>query len=374
MVTLFLWLIKLANPIKMKKINILILSVLLLTSSFVTAQDGCVTMEGHAKDEKGVYLPGVEIFFTDVSDDEIIKTVADENGFYKICIPYGFAKIRAVKEGFNDGVASVVVSDKTLVPALKDITLTKGELRLFGRVRDWSSYDALKDVKVTLINKETGEEEKFLTSAEGDFVKELSNKLGDSITYEIVVEKKGYHTKRIIYTNTLDKYGKQIVNYAEDLYLYLDDVDTLAYTDGDETMAINEIYFKPDSYLLSNNAKRELDKIVALMNKYPSMEIEIGSHTDCEENKWYNEWLSYKRAKSSRLYVRARLKSNKDRITGKGYGETKLLNDCKCKIDLPDGCTAEQHRKNRRTEFRILNMGEATNDVKIINNSPNSFN
>lgn len=357
----------------MKKIKFFLLALITLFSGFLVAQNGCVTMEGHAKDEKGVYLSGVEIFFTDVSDAIIQKAVVDNNGFYKVCLPYGFCKIRAVKDGFNDGIASVVVSDKTLVPALKDVTLTKGELRLFGRVRDWSSYDAIKDVKVTLINKETGEEEKFLTSAEGDFIKELSNKLGDSITYEIIVEKEGYQTKRVTYTNTLNQYGKQIVNYAEDLYLYLDDIDTLAYVDGNETLTINEIYFKPDSYLLSSNARKELDKIVALMNKYPSMEIEIGSHTDCEENQWYNEWLSYKRAKSSRLYIRSRLKKNKDRITGKGYGESKLLNDCACKVDLPTGCTAEQNRRNRRTEFRILNMGEASTDVKIVNNSPNSF-
>jgi hypothetical protein len=39
-------------------------------------------------------------------------------------------------------------------------------------------------------------------------------------------------------------------------------------------------------------------------------------------------------------------------MVAKGYGETKLLNEC---IDGAT-CTEEQHEKNRRTEFRILEI------------------
>ena len=40
------------------------------------------------------------------------------------------------------------------------------------------------------------------------------------------------------------------------------------------------------------------------------------------------------------------------RITGKGYGETQLINECSDGVD----CTEAQHAKNRRTEFVILKM------------------
>ena len=41
----------------------------------------------------------------------------------------------------------------------------------------------------------------------------------------------------------------------------------------------------------------------------------------------------------------------KDRISGKGYGESKLINKCADGVE----CTEEEHGKNRRTEFKILN-------------------
>ena len=41
-----------------------------------------------------------------------------------------------------------------------------------------------------------------------------------------------------------------------------------------------------------------------------------------------------------------------DRITGKGYGETQLINECADGVS----CTEAQHAKNRRTEFVIIKM------------------
>ncbi|WP_180764335.1 OmpA family protein, partial [Flavobacterium psychrophilum] len=41
-----------------------------------------------------------------------------------------------------------------------------------------------------------------------------------------------------------------------------------------------------------------------------------------------------------------------DRLTGRGYGESQLVNECS------DGanCTGEQHQLNRRSEFIIISM------------------
>ncbi len=40
------------------------------------------------------------------------------------------------------------------------------------------------------------------------------------------------------------------------------------------------------------------------------------------------------------------------RLTGRGYGETQLVNECADGID----CTEEQHQMNRRSEFIISNL------------------
>ena len=114
---------------------------------------------------------------------------------------------------------------------------------------------------------------------------------------------------------------------------------------------IEPIYFELNSSFLNKDAKRELDKVVELMNKYPDMIIESGSHTDSRGIEGYNVWLSTRRARSTVSYI---IDNGIDasRITGKGYGETQLINECSDGID----CTEAQHAMNRRTEFVIIKM------------------
>jgi outer membrane protein OmpA-like peptidoglycan-associated protein len=91
------------------------------------------------------------------------------------------------------------------------------------------------------------------------------------------------------------------------------------------------------------------------MNAYPKMVVELGSHTDCRASKTYNDWLSQNRAVASANYIKNRIKNPK-RIYGKGYGETKLVNNCACEPTNESTCTEEQHQLNRRTEFIIVKM------------------
>ena len=114
---------------------------------------------------------------------------------------------------------------------------------------------------------------------------------------------------------------------------------------------IDPIYFDLNSSYLSKQAKTELQKVVDLMNKYPAMIIESASHTDSRAPEGYNLWLSDKRAKSTVSYIIGR-GIDEDRITGKGYGESRILNGC---VDDAD-CTELQHQQNRRTEFVIIKM------------------
>jgi len=45
--------------------------------------------------------------------------------------------------------------------------------------------------------------------------------------------------------------------------------------------------------------------------------------------------------------------TNPERIDGKGYGETQLVNDCGCEGSVVSDCSEDQHQENRRTEFKI---------------------
>jgi len=113
---------------------------------------------------------------------------------------------------------------------------------------------------------------------------------------------------------------------------------------------INPIYFDLNSYNIRYDAVEELDKVIAIMNKFPDLIIESGSHTDSRGVEEYNQKLSSSRAKSIINYISAKV-INPDRLSGKGYGETMIMNRCVDGVE----CIDDEHQENRRTEFVIKN-------------------
>ena len=117
---------------------------------------------------------------------------------------------------------------------------------------------------------------------------------------------------------------------------------------------LENIYYDFDEWEIRDDAKSSLDSLVRLMQIYP-VSIELGSHTDCRGTEGYNRELSQKRAESAIAYIISK-GIETDRITAKGYGETKLINNCACRMGVI--CTESEHQENRRTEFRIIDQGK----------------
>ncbi len=111
------------------------------------------------------------------------------------------------------------------------------------------------------------------------------------------------------------------------------------------------IYFDYNMWYIRKESKVVLGRVVALMNKYPDMVIEVGSHTDTRGNAQFNADLSQKRADSTREFI-IQSGINAKRITAKGYGESMPI--VKCKTDT--SCTEEEHELNRRSEFVIKKL------------------
>lgn len=138
------------------------------------------------------------------------------------------------------------------------------------------------------------------------------------------------------------------------------------------SLAVNPIYFDLAKFNIRKDAAKELDKIVKIMNDNPTLEIELGSHTDCQASYEYNMILSENRAKASAEYIKQRI-SNPARIAGKGYGETQLKVDCPCEGEVKSKCSEKEHKMNRRTEFRIKGSSEAKfEDVSASSSSSSS--
>ncbi|RZK73131.1 MAG: OmpA family protein, partial [Pedobacter sp.] len=109
------------------------------------------------------------------------------------------------------------------------------------------------------------------------------------------------------------------------------------------------VYWDFNKFNIRPDAAIELDKIVIILEDYPELSIELGSHTDSRANDAYNLWLSNQRAKAAVEYL-IQKGIAKSRLTWKGYGETQLLNRCANDVN----CPAEDHQINRRTEFKVI--------------------
>lgn len=133
--------------------------------------------------------------------------------------------------------------------------------------------------------------------------------------------------------------------------------ETLLLTYFEENMVfkLENIYFDLNKWNIRPDAAVELDKLVAIMNRFPRMEVELSSHTDCRASMKYNDDLSTKRAQSSVNYVVSRGIAS-SRIIAAGYGERKLVNNCACEGAVKSTCTEQEHQMNRRTEVKVLKV------------------
>ena len=111
-------------------------------------------------------------------------------------------------------------------------------------------------------------------------------------------------------------------------------------------------YFDLGSWDIRSDEAKELDRIVEIMNEYPSVVIELGSHTDCRSDAIFNLQLSQNRAAATAGYIKQRI-SNPTRVYGKGYGESRLITKCPCEGKVESTCSEDEHQKNRRTEFLV---------------------
>lgn len=323
----------------------------------------CKPLKGVAEDKQENLLAETMVYLTDNNNIVIDSVLTSEDGLYEFCVEdnkiYG---LRGTKEKYFDGKNTVdSQTDKEIIYA--DVVLEKDPgLSLLCIVTEKQSGLPLEGVNVTMINNVKGATENIETSNTGDFVRPLSeNKLNDRISYNLLFEKDGYLSKTITYNKLLDKEGQ---------YKIIEELDKMDVgMDLSKFIEINPIYFDYNKYFIRDDAAIELDKIVKVMNENPGMFVELGSHTDCRGSQSYNEKLSDRRAKASAKYIKSKI-TRPERINGKGYGESQLINHCACEGQVKSKCSDEEHQANRRTEFRITKI---EGNIKVKNNSPQSF-
>ncbi len=112
------------------------------------------------------------------------------------------------------------------------------------------------------------------------------------------------------------------------------------------------ISFEKKDWELQQPTYLELDKLAGMLSLNPGLQIEIASYTDSRGNDQENLALTQKRADACYNYLVSKGISW-SRMKARGYGETKLLNNCGNGIL----CLDEEHAENNRIEIRVtVNM------------------
>jgi outer membrane protein OmpA-like peptidoglycan-associated protein/tetratricopeptide (TPR) repeat protein len=126
-----------------------------------------------------------------------------------------------------------------------------------------------------------------------------------------------------------------------------------------DVIELKNIYYDFDQYYIRSEAAGDLDDLAFLMQTFPSMEIELSSHTDARATDSYNRTLSSNRAKSAKEYLMKKGIAG-NRIKAVGYGESRPRNKCKDGVE----CSEYEHQVNRRTEVFVTKF-DKTDYIKV---------
>ena len=225
---------------------------------------------------------------------------------------------------------------------ITELPIKKCEQSLEGIVTDEQTGIKLASTELILFDSKFNEIKKVNSDADGNY--NFAVNCGE--TYYVRATKPDYEISEIKVS-----IAKVSDKTQQAIKLLKKEIPVVIGTNIAEALKIKIIYFDLDQSVVREDAALELEKVLDVLNQYPSMTIDIRSHTDSRQTSKYNVALSERRAKATIDWlIKKGVRNN--RLTGKGYGESQLINKCADGVD----CTDDEHQANRRSEFIILKM------------------
>ena len=196
-----------------------------------------------------------------------------------------------------------------------------------------------KPIDQATVETKIGKETKSITVGEDGL---YSIELSDNTDYDFIASKESYLKNATNFTTR--GIGKDPNNpeIRFEVEIVLDKIFF------DKEIRLENIYYDFDESFIRDDAMPTLDELVENLNLNPQIQIQLGSHTDCRGNARYNEDLSQRRAQAAVDYLITKGIAP-TRLVAKGYGKNELEINCVC-----TRCTEEEHQRNRRTTFKIL--------------------
>ena len=212
-----------------------------------------------------------------------------------------------------------------------------------GFVRDVTDNQILEGARVVLKNANGEMIAETVVGADGFYSFEIEGNKKYSVTGSIQL-----YDSTVIEFET-DVAGKTSKDILLQLISFEDAEEIIVKENGKVQIKINNIYFDFEKWDLKESTLPELDKIVAIMTKYPTMKLEVGAHCDIRGDDDFNVELSHLRAKSVLDYLTSK-GIDANRLTSIGYGESQPINKC----SRHGICTEQEYSENRRCEFVII--------------------
>lgn len=286
-------------------------------------------------------LGGLDVFATKIAfgnlDGPVVNVGKPVNGGFD---DFSFIINEESKEGYfasnrdegvgEDDIYQFLEKEPLQLDCTQDVT---------GTVRDRISNEILAGATVLVIDEDNNEVSSTVTDAEGNYALEL-----DCTKANFVRALKEGYVPSEEFLNTSN--GKPRI---VDFYLERDVVTAGFGDDLAKLLQLSTIYFDLNKFNIRPDAEIEIQKVIAAMEKYPSLKIQVNSHTDSQGNDAYNLWLSKQRAQSTVNYMISK-GIDAARVLGEGFGETRLVNECYNGV----ACSAEKQEENRRSEFIIF--------------------
>ena len=207
-----------------------------------------------------------------------------------------------------------------------------------GKVINGSTNEPLI-ATVSIVNRKTNEKiADVLTDEKGSYMKVING--GNE--YALSTSLPGFTVASEVIKTTKSDSGTEIVI----------DLKLFPAVEGAE-FALRNIYYTFNKSDLRNKSIKDLDMLVTVMNENPTLKIELGGHTDSRGPEWSNRKLSRERAEAAEKYL-IRKNINPNRVSSRGYGETKLeISDAEINKMATGKEKEAAHQQNRRTIVTI---------------------
>jgi len=270
------------------------------------------------KDEAGMHVKRFQLetepggkFKIEVEYHERYLLIANKNGYFQAEMP--------------------IITDTDPLEGIV-VEMTKYDYAAEGTIFHGETNEPIAGAKVVLTDGSDAVIGEVITDATGKY----QFPLAPDSDYRIKVDKEGFFKQ----SARISTKGKPSAIIYTDFRLFPLVVD--------QVVRLENIFYDYNKSNIRPDAAIELDKLVQTLEDNPTVRIELSSHTDCRGKDAYNMGLSQKRAKSAVDYLISKGIAA-DRVTSKGYGESKPSEACGC-----EKCSEDEHQRNRRTEFKVL--------------------